>query len=101
ALTVRAIQLIVRTFFLRIFAKNFSKTLKGKYILIVLFFIVVWFFIRNYRSVVHSYQFAGRAPTGKLANGKKQDEWNVYYVKGNLNDIKYYKNDTLNGQILL
>lgn len=71
--------------------------MKSKHVLIVLVFIALWFFIRNYRSITQGFQKSSVKANGALINGKKQGEWKAYYLDGKLKLLENYKNDTLNG----
>ena len=71
--------------------------MKLKPALLVIFFLVVWVVLKNYKSWYSDFQYLTKSPEGKTIDDKKQGEWKTYYLNGNLKTIETFKNDTLNG----
>ncbi len=73
--------------------------MKFKTTLIVIFCIILWYFFKNYDSIIDDFQHATRGAEGQVIDGKKQGEWKMYYLNGQLKSVENYTNDTLDGKV--
>lgn len=71
--------------------------MKLKTVIIIIGFIGLWFFLKNFKSIYNDFKNTAFEPKGKTVAGKKEGEWKTFYLNGNLKSIENYKNDTLNG----
>lgn len=71
--------------------------MKPKIILIIVLFIALWLFLKNFKTIFNDFQNSKTEAIGKTIAGKKEGEWKSYYATGQIKEVEHYKNDILNG----
>jgi antitoxin component YwqK of YwqJK toxin-antitoxin module len=71
--------------------------MKLKTVLIVIVFIGLWFFLKNFKSIYRDFEYSSGEPEGQTVNNKREGEWKTFYSNGKIKALENYKNDTLEG----